>query len=648
MSISKMIMLYLVTLGSSVLSAQEIDWVSTDQGILFYADVHVNESSSVKIERREGRGYTYQGTIERAPSSEVFIQNYRKVEDLWTGYNHFDSLQLVERWHVLEKAEDLAPAIDQFEPTITLAFGLAVLAQNLEVGHSYEFRFTRDGGTDTTLTVQYQPDNFELNIENIAFDSDGPSPSLTWQCQLSRSLAGFRVFRAAAGSDHFTEITGTGGFSANGGQIALNVTDSSLSAEGFFDYYVTFLDTKGRTSNYSQRFAVHTFSPHDRPLLLTADITSVTSQKSIEMKWRYSRSALLRQIKIYRSEKLDQPFELIATLPPTDTSYIDPVEAALKNYYYFLIPVDYVGIMGQSPILTGNCKFVEKPLPPKKLIAHGDDHGVHLRWEPAGTNHRGYYVYRMTEDQALKQISAFVPRDSIMQFTDTTFSGLDIRTYGYAVRAESEGYMLGDFSDTAFVRPVIDLHIVPPTDISHRVDGPGVTHLHWQINQLDAEKISGFQIYRKAINEAEWILANRETIDKFTLHYADTTALSNLVYLYKVHAIDVFGRESGASRSHVVKLLDRPELRGPKYLKAKVLPDGIALRWADLSSSSLQSIKIFRKEKNQDFLEIGDQPISENYFLDATSQRGINYTYVVKGMLDQTITGPSEPVSVSR
>ncbi len=631
----------------SPLFGQEVELVSSTAGVFIHVVGNVSPDDRILVEKREGNRYRNLGEMAREDSPDDFISNYRTYHTLWTGYTTYTEQKLRGKWRVLDSLPLLTGATDQLEPDISLAFGLAVLDPDVTAGETHEYRITFPDGTQLNREHLYDPQPFALQIETNAYDNWTDTLELEWRCPFARPLAGYRVYRSEAGLNRFNEVTVRGGFAVMNNAVFFTAYDTSLHLDGFFDYYVQFLDTKGRISHPSDVFEVHTLNPQKRPILRNADVQTAEDQKALTISWDYSDRDKLVEIQLYRSLYLDRAFELRASLAPEDTSYTDPVEKSMIAYYYILVPVDYVGKGSQSPVLPGICKFKEKPLPPTSVKTTGIEGGVKVSWKPTGNNNRGFHVYRMEPGDSMQVLSGFLHNDSSYTFIDTMINHSVVRKYGYAVTSESDGYVQSELSDTSYASAIIDLEIIPPDEVDVRMREDGGITLFWDDDMIYDPHISGFNVYRKALDESTWVKVNDTLIIRNNNYWVDYPAAEKLIYYYQVKPVDVFDHEHPGGNPYVLKLWEHYDLRGPRYLKARTSNAGIILSWADLRNEKIEGFRVYRSEAANDFEEIALVGKSENNYSDSSVEPDVDYQYYVTALFPEMESVPSEKVLVS-
>jgi len=626
---------------------QEAELVSSSPGVFIYVVGNVSPADRILVEKKIGSNFRKLGEIGREKDPQRFLENYKSYEPLWDGYTIFSESKLLGRWRLLDSLPVITGAIDQMEPTVTLAFGITLLDQDVSTGETIVYRFTFPGGERLERSITYAPEPFELQLVNSAYDNWEAVLQIEWKCPFSRTLAGYEVFRSRRGMNDFKKIKVRGGFAIRNNTVFFNAYDTSLHVDGFFDYYIKLLDTRGRISYPSEVYEVHTINRQKRPILLEADIVTMPDQKALQLSWRYSDSLMLKQIRIYRSLYLDRAFEHIASLPPTDTTYIDPVDRAMVSYYYIMIPVDYVGEGIKSPVFTGICKYKEKPLAPSSVNARGMNGGVKITWSPNGSNNRGFKVYRMKPGDSMTLISGFLSNDSTYTFVDTMINKGKVETFGYAVKSESDGYLLSEFSDTSYARAILPLEIAPPNELGSRMDEAGGITLFWDDDMMYDPHIGGYNVYRKAIDESDWTKINEEVLSKGTNFLWDDPNPQGLIYYYDVRVVDVFNIEHPGGIPHMVKFWEDANLRGPKYLKGTKSESAITLHWANLQNKTIRSIRVYRATDGNRFEEIAEVEKDEQGFTDQNIIPDTNYQYYVTAVFDLLESSPSEKLLIS-
>lgn len=428
-----------------------------------------------------------------------FIRSYREAEKIITGPTVLTDEDLHKMWIRLEEMPALAPSL-QFHPTILLALGQAAfIAGNTPLTScTISLRFPKSPNQTKTIEWRDHTHMAASTIKSESVKDNGRNIQLKYIFPNDSWIKGAKVYKKTVGATVETEIFPMVFTSTLADRIEMNIRDT-MNQAGEFLYTIEPFDYFGNTFTKLAPVYAHNYNQLSAPAFVDFKCDVAEESKSIRMSWNCTVKERVRGFEIYRGLTSNGNFQRIATVPASDSIYIDHVEGVMQNFFYYIQILDQMGDGSKSIIRFVTPLVKEKPQPPIDLIASPDKKGVVLKW-PAqdGLYHtRGYYVYRRDRDTtSWTQVSPFIPLNGqIMTYLDTSNQLEAQIEYTYHIRSESTSYLLSDPSVTASSRPGIPREVVTPQDLSYRFMDDGRLMLYWSDQRIYDPYILHYHIY---------------------------------------------------------------------------------------------------------------------------------------------------------
>ncbi|GGH11106.1 hypothetical protein GCM10011418_09760 [Sphingobacterium alkalisoli] len=600
--------------------------------------------------------YVPVGRTARPTSGADFYRRMSDVVDLFPGYS-LPATELADSLWQVWSGQDAASLLGVRSPIIHLALGLSFLDTGAVSGETYAYQFTgkADGSRFGSEWVDYERTSPAFSpMRSTIVDPGESRPYLEWQSAQANGAMQFDIWRRVSGTaTDFEKLFTPSGVvvNAKGDSLTYLVTDTTALSGVRYDYYIASRDIFGNPGNPSDTV---TLQVGGRRNIETAfNVQTQAVDNGIRLYWepleqRYS----LQNIVILRSAVYDGGYETIATVPVTDTAYVDLDVRGGKSYYYQLLIQGEANFSLASPRVSGIYQGVVKLLPPQNLEGKDTPEGCRLSWYYADTvNLRGFYVYRTTSPTSpLEQVSGLLPPTAgLNTYVDTAQRAAGGHAY----------YMVAAVSTTQSLSPpsaVIEV-LRSGTNETVRLTAPSQLRPLWltdttvSLTWLDLHRISEhvavYRVYRKdtddgAFGEKAWLETDmNEFVDTLT---------HGQQYWYAIRSVDASGTLSALSPVVVVASQYQKPLP-PGSVRLMAGDGGVVVNWdTDGASGNIHSYRIYRAlaaggtEMIADVESVGEQ----QSYLDKTAKAGNRYYYYVSSVDKRGIESEvSEEVSIT-
>lgn len=468
--------------------------------------------------------------------------------------------------------------------------------------------------------------------------------------------------------------------------LFLELQDSLGLSTRIARYYIVPLDLYESGGNPSDTVWGTVYNRLDIPRPSHIKTESIDSLGSIKLSWQLTDPSLIKSIRIFRSTSFDSGYVKIDEISPKSVHYIDSRVEPMKVYYYTMQPITILDEeLPSTAKIHGLAMSSSIPIAPQIRKAEGLSNGVRLEIICLDPMLEGYRVYRsLPNGDSLKLISDLIlvkpadvssrkaqgktpsksknkaippatqavnaeptgtnqPIDSIRPvvtiFIDSSRDLSGKIQYAYAVRAENTSHILGEFSDTVWVRPLLPTKPLPPLNLQV-YPGTGRIGIHWDNMASIDESIAAYAIYRRTISPDKRIPSNSQ----FSLvslkplmaeqnYFQDTTVEEGVTYQYSVESLDKFSGRSGLSQP-IIALIPAVLPLPPDNLRLEMPEQGVSLLWDEVRQNNLVSYQLYRYERGQKPVLISTIPISQDStqsapltYLDRTALKGHLYFY---------------------
>ena len=456
--------------------------------------------------------------------------------------------------------------------------------------------------------------------------------SATWYITTVDLMQNVEVFRQEPGKEKFKKLDTPAAFFARNDSIFTVFADDDVEPYQWYRYYlvpVDFCDDEGAPSD---TIGVASVAENELPVAQQIDITGLPESRSLELSWKYTTDVPVTAAHIFRAAQVEGPYAPVATLEGDADSWVDPVEKANENYYYYLIAETPFGQGRQSSIAFGNFVGRDVPLPPQNLniTALGDT--AFIQWSPGEDFVSGYIVYR--KDGAADSWINVSGITNQAAFSDTT-EKVAVRTYTYRVTAVSDGFLESDPSATVFFRTMVK-EVPPPAGLT-TLFRDGNLHFIWD----------------SYVEEFPWITDCFITLryERGMTYEINIPAPSNSYFLEDAEGLvaasvcfaSVDGLKSETLPFSLSKMQkNNIEISGLQAIKSG---QGILIQWSEIAGDNIGQYKVIRESADAEPVILSTT--RESQYLDAGIQTGVTYGYSVVYISPQGIESkPSEVLVV--
>ncbi len=650
------ILLFFVLLSCLPLSAQRIVGGSGAAGIVILWEGKLPKGQTVSVKRREvgTAQFNFGRTLRLAQTTAEVLENVRHIPAILR-----DALPISDTMArlLLQKSRSAATVEELplgIATNVQMALGIGFADTTVVPGKSYEYTLEIDGKLATeNLNIRHAPDEKRITwIPQAHKSSSGPTQvKCTWSIPggKRKDVYSFLVFRSEAFKLGYQPVACIRGFTGSGDTVLAVIRDTTLRSLGVWHYIIRTMSRFGELGPLSEYVQVSNFPPESAPFMPFFEAKGEDKAPCIQLKWRLKNPQRVKSLALYRSRHASKDFQLLGHFPPTDSTLRDFVGDVMESYFYYFEIQDIASTKpARSPMVTSLSKYRPAAMPPKNVRAENTNDDVTIRWDASGTDARGFYVWR-TEGYGdkLELASGFLPKgqnQSVMSWTDTSFSLRGDREYSYAVLSESHGYLKSELSEKVQIRPKRKVFISAPTGLNLIKTGERQYRLFWKDLSESGERLTGYRVFLKKKGKYEALADTAVQLDQNwcdvpNLRHGDSLTLKSL---------GVFGNESGFALP--VGLNDPAQLNfGPRYLKCYSEQEGIRLSWNRPSGQTLQRYRLYRSNDNGKPAMIQSLSAEVSSFTDKSAQKGETYYYFIVGEdASGNLSNGSEPAVVSR
>lgn len=325
----------------------------------------------------------------------------------------------------------------------------------------------------------------------------------------------------------------------------------------------------------------------------------------------------------------------------------DSLPENYKKYHYRIIGVTPFGDLGKpSPAMAVMGRDKTPPEPPRQISAnHITKNHVEIKWEkPAKEkDFAGFMVGRGESFSGpFTPLNLTLLGANTTSFLDTT--AVSWGTNYYVVSAVDTASNAG-ISIPAYVVMIDTVAPSQPKGLYGKIDTTGIVRIHWEWNE--EPDLLGYLVYVANAKDHTFSPVTRDFIVDST--FTDSISLYNLTksIYYRIVAFDKNRNPSPFSDILELKKPDRIPPVAPVFTDFYVSDTAVSLHWAASSSSDAIIQKLFRREKEGQWVEIATFDNAKEAYNDTAIMRLGLYEYSLMAVDDDgNISERSFPLSV--
>lgn len=545
------------------------------------------------------------------------------VSALWEGYRG------AERDNLRQHGE--LPFLD-LATGITFADTTAVAGMD----YRYQLRFSdgRELNGDTKSNMQKMPRFAPVELYDT--DAGYSKVTLQWKSPRAGAAPDWTVWRKQVGSNIFRQIEAERGVRTPEGTDSLLyiVIDSLIYSGVSYDYYLQLHDVLGNEANQSDTLRIEVGGRKNVPIV--SDFDTESDSSGIRLVWKLpAATASLRSLLVLRSDNYDNGYQLIASVPATDTCFIDQGVTGGVNYFYQLIAEGDVNFSQPTARVSGMFYPVYATTlnPVYEVEIKTQDSSIMLNWQYNDTDIAGFRVFRaLAMDGDYAQIGDLIPTHAIADTNSYVYvdsAGLLASTmYYYKVAPVSHTYANGFFSNPVGAVAKGISKIATPQGMRGILLSDTTVHFAWGDLQRSTPGIGGYAVYRKTDVDSAFTEEHRVGF-AHSNEFVDTLRWGEAAW-YALRARSVSGELSDFS---VPVMATTKQIRPhpPGSFRGYTQEMSILLTWDGQSNGTITRYHIYRATNNE-ALELLTQVTAdsvEQAYIDSTVKPGNRYYYYI-------------------
>lgn len=422
--------------------------------------------------------------------------------------------------------------------------------------------------------------------------------------------------------------------------------DSAFTELGIYEYRIVPMDSLGAEGPSSAWVAAHNLNSEAQPWMHSIHAQDLPGERAIKITWHLENAVRARGIVVHRAVRYDGPYERLAELPASDSSYTDRVQRVKETYFYRIEVIDVVGLSTVSMPVQGLSDAEPAAAAPTAVMVRADGKGVQLSWLHIGPDAAYYQVERgLPGSDAFVLVGDGIRADSsgAVSWNDSTTAGNTVLSY--RVRTVSIGGIISEPSERVEVQTLDRRTPTSPTELAVRRMGAQGVIISWR-DPWAGEPGAFHAVVERADEGSEVFTALHKTaLDPGVTVFTDSTATLEHAYRYRVVGVTLDGTRGVPSPVALVAA-DASMQRAPRMLMARSTPKGIQLEWAAAARQG-KGLNVYRAVDEGEPTLLGTVKVDADGHLDPSPRSGALNTYVVRLVLrDGSESEPSAPVSV--
>lgn len=514
---------------------------------------------------------------------------------------------------------------------VRLAAGLAFYDQDVakDKPARYRVRSQKNGkiiSESLSLPVQYPfiPDYDPVTLSEKSVDQN--LCYLKWQSKGTRPAPYFGV-RYYEGKE-LRQARGTTASYRIGDITYYIFQDSLRHFRSDRQYFMNPLDVWGNPGEATEIVIVRSQTP-EKSFFRNVAAATDNPGYGIVITWQLTNGRHMKGINLYRSDSYDgREYDLVATLPPADSTYTDSDVTPDQTTYYYLESVsEFDDPPQRSGIVFGSAVDRLQPVFPSVSRAEEVKGGVAIRVSSDERNLAGVRIYRSDGITP-----ALHPITDILKLTDNEIVYIDTsrilsgeRSYYYAAKTINTSSVESIFSDTITIHPSIKTFPPSPNQMSAE-ESDGTVSLVWEDVRVRHMATRGYHLYRREIPGGQFVLLLPQDSVLPVPLYTDKTVVPGKSYEYAVQTVDDLG---GLSESMAVATVTVKEqfLPIPPAVWVGQTAGKVIVQWAESDAGTTLKVNLYRYRRGVSPVLLGSFSHDERRYEDSAVKKGELWFY---------------------
>lgn len=322
----------------------------------------------------------------------------------------------------------------------------------------------------------------------------------------------------------------------------------------------------------------------------------------------------------------DEVYDSIATVPVSDTSFID-YQVQVGQHYRYKVKTVFLPGLGVEQSLpaesVGTFTRFTLPLPPYDVTVENNGKNILLKWEaiddPAFF---GYYVYRGTSSKQLDLVAGPVTERN---FLDTAASLSGRSEYYYAISTQNLRQDTSIYSPVVSITPNRKINTSSPTTINFYFSDNSL-RVYWDDVRQDDNAIESFVVQKKTKEQKTFSdFTTQPVINNFI---EDSNIVAGVAYQYRVASVSFRGDTEEYGETYEYTLPDQ-EVDKINLFFLRNVTGGIHISWPEMETNR-KAYTIYRREaSDKKFSKLRTVGSSTFFYVDKTARLDKTYVYSI-------------------
>lgn len=631
---------------STPIFAQNLQTYVGKNGIFILFGKNIPANFTYQLERKMASSTEWEPvnsiTVDRSAQSLLLRlrQAHRK-----NSFYEVPSDTIFKRFTNLMSRAIISDSLYEFNasPLMLETAGLGYFDTEIQTNQTYQYRLTSNSpkvSEQASAPIRFvvQKPKYELVFNKSVPEED--LVGLEWRVSKRSNLPfSWKVYRQYYLQTSMQEIPVIKFFTASKDSVILRTIDRQTSAKRLYRYVIVPYDAFGNEGTPSDTILVKNVKPYsDIPILEHFTADSDNQRRGILLKWSFDKATALKDLQLYRSKSFEGPYQSIATLQPTDTTYLDSKVEPIETYFYYLKMNSLYNQGYPSVKVAGMLQGIEQAvLSPKNLAIKQQGTIVTLSWTRSERNTRGYYVYR-GEGYKGKQVQVsdlIYSKDSLVSYTDNIQNLDSTQVYSYSVVSFNTSYNTSPNSSSVYTVPSAALSLPTPIGLAAYRQANNKVLLIWKDMTVISPYVVGYELYRREVNPTsnkaldDYKIIFQNSVADIQNSFVDSLGIAGKSYEYAVKSIGHHNFQSAMSASTTI-LLNKVLPPPPAGLKVITDNQSIIVEWDNPAIKNLKNYKVYRFDsQSRTPLLVQTLPVGINTYKDSGLPKGKDYFYKV-------------------